>query len=163
MNKYILSLLLVVPAMLCKAQLTVKANCPVFEVDILDGKVNGLRANTPDDQIKSKFPCFTSVAEAKDSAKCGTNVFFKDRDLYFFTQRDYVEIGPKFKGKLSVPLIGAARGSLFKTLGNPRLKDNNWDAFATSYGILVLTYDAASKVKKIQFSTLPANQLSLCE
>ncbi len=155
--------MLLAPVMLVKAQLTVKANCPVFEVDILDGKVNGLRANTPDDQIKAKFPCFTSVAEAKDSAKCGTSVSYKDRDLYFYTQRDYVEIGPKFKGKISIPLMGAARNSLFKTLGNPRLKDTNWDAFATSYGILVLSYDAAGKVKKIQFSTLPANQLSLCE
>lgn len=163
MKKAILTLLLVAPALLATAQLTAKANCPVFEVDILDGKVNGLKANVADDQVKAKFPCFTSVAAEKDSAKCGTNVFFKDRDLYFYTQRDYVEIGPKFKGKLSLPLMGAARGSLFKWLGNPRVKDTGWEAFATNYGILVLTYDAANKVKKIQFSTQTANTIQLCD
>jgi hypothetical protein len=163
MKKCILSLLLIAMTMLASAQLTVKANCPVFEVDILDGKVNGFKANATQDQVKSKFPCFTSAAEEKDSAKCGTNVFYKDRDLYFYTDRAYVEIGPKFKGKLSIPLMGASRSSLFKWLGNPRLKDNTWEAFATNYGILVLTYDAANKVKKIQFSTHQANALKLCE
>jgi hypothetical protein len=163
MKKCILSLLLVAMTMLASAQLTVKANCPVFEVDILDGKVNGFKASATQDQVKSKFPCFTSAAEEKDSAKCGTNVFYKDRDLYFYTDRDYIEIGPKFKGKLSIPLMGAARSSLFKWLGNPRLKDTNWEAFATNYGIIVLTYDAANKVKKIQFSTQQANALKLCD
>lgn len=163
MKKCILSLLLVAMTMLASAQLTVKANCPVFEVDILDGKVNGFKASATQDQVKSKFPCFTSVAEEKDSAKCGTNVSYKDRDLYFYTDRDYVEIGPKFKGKLSIPLMGAARSSLFKWLGNPRLKDTNWEAFPTNYGILVLTYNAANKVIKIQFSTQQASTLKLCD
>src|SRR5688572_3623782 len=153
MKKIILTLLLAVPVMLAKAQLTVKATCPVFEVDILDGKVNGFKATVANDQLKAKFPCFTSAAEEKDSAKCGTNVFYKDRDLYFYTQRDYVEIGPKFKGKLSVPLMGAPRNTMFRHLGNPKMKDTNWDAFSTSYGIIILTYDAANKVKKIQLST----------
>jgi hypothetical protein len=163
MKKCILLVLCVVPALLASAQLTVKANCPVFEVDILDGKVNGLKATAPNDQIKSKFPCFTSAAEEKDSAKCGANVFYKDRDLYFYTDRDYVEIGPKFKGKLSVPLMGASRSSLFKLLGNPKLKDSNWEAYTTNYGIMVLTFDAANKVRKIQFSTQNANTLQLCD
>ena len=163
MKKLIFTLLLVAPVLMAAAQLTVKASCPVFEVDILDGKVNGMKATVANDQIKSKFPCFTSVAEEKDSAKCGTNVFYKDRDLYFYTQRDYVEIGPKFKGKLSIPLMGAPRNSLFKWLGNPKMKDTNWDAFATSYGIIILTYDAANKVKKIQFSTQNTGNIQLCD
>jgi hypothetical protein len=144
------------------AQLTAKANCPVFEVDILDGKVNGFKASATNAEIKTKFPCFTSAAEPQDSAKCGTHVFYKDRDLYFYTDRDYIEIGPQFKGKLSVPLIGATRSSLFKTLGNPKIKDTNWEAYTTNYGILVLHFDAAGKVNKIQMSTQNANTLQLC-
>lgn len=162
-KKTILLLLLVAPALLATAQLTVKATCPVFEIDILDGKVNGLKPSSPNDQIKAKFPCFTSAAEEKDSAKCGTNVFFKDKDLYFYTQRDYIEIGPKFKGKLSVPLIGANRNTLFKVLGNPKMKDKTWEAFTTSYGIIILYYDAANKVRKIQMSTMGTNNIQLCE
>ncbi|HEX6179712.1 MAG TPA: hypothetical protein VFZ47_00625, partial [Chitinophagaceae bacterium] len=84
-------------------------------------------------------------------------------DIYFYTNRDYIEIGPKFKGKLSVPLIGAKRGSLFNKLGNPVMKDATWDAYQTNYGTLVLHYDAAGKVKLIQMSTLGTNTLSLCE
>jgi hypothetical protein len=162
MKKSILLALFVAPAFFATAQLTVKADCPVFEVDILDGKVNGLKADAPNDKLKAKFPCFTSAAEVKDSAKCGTNVFFKDRDLFFYTERDYVEIGPKFKGKLSIPLMGAPKGSLFKHLGNPKMHDANWEAYSTSYGILILYYDAAKKVNKIQFSTRSTDNIKLC-
>jgi hypothetical protein len=41
--------------------------------------------------------------------------------------------------------MGGKRGSFFKILGNPKMKDDNWDAFATNYGILILYYNAASK------------------
>jgi hypothetical protein len=163
MKRIILTLFLAAPAIMAMAQLTAKTSCPVFEVDILDGKVNGLKATVANDQVKSKFPCFTSAAEEKDSAKCGTNVFFKDRDLYFYTQRDYVEIGPKFKGKLSIPIMGAPRNTMFRHFGNPKMKDTNWDAFGTSYGIIILTYDAANKVKKIQFSTQGTSNIQLCD
>lgn len=88
---------------------------------------------------------------------------FKLRHYQFFTTRDYVEIGEKFKGKLSIPLFGAARNSLFKVLGNPQMKDATWDAFQTAYGILVLHYNKANKVRLIQFSTHGTSTLSLCE
>jgi hypothetical protein len=109
------------------------------------------------------LPCFTSAEEESATAKCGGGVFFKDRDISIYTQRDYVEIGEKFQGKLSIPIMGAKRGTLFNYLGNPKMKDTNWDAFQTAYGILVLHYNAAGKVFKIQFSTKSAETLSLCE
>lgn len=145
------------------AQLTVKSKCPDFVVDILDGKVNGLKANASNADIKAKLPCATSSEEEGGTAKCGANVFYKDRDIYFYTQRDYVEIGPKFKGKMTIPLLGAKRGSLFKVLGNPKLKDDKWDAYQMQYGTLVLHYDAAGKINLIQFSTNSTDILSLCE
>jgi hypothetical protein len=148
---------------LAQAQLKVTATCPPFEVDILDGKVNGLKANARMVDIRGKFPCSSSVEPEDSSSKCGGRVNFKDRDLYFFTQRNYVEIREKFVGKLSIPLMGAARNSLFKWLGNPRLKDVSWDAFEMSYGILVLHYNKAGRVNLIQFSTRGTETLSLCE
>jgi hypothetical protein len=148
-------------ALASMAQLKVKATCPAFDVDILDGKVNGLKANVTIDQIKGKFPCFTSTTN--DSSKCGEGVYYKDKDISFYTARDYVEIGEKFKGKISLPLIGANRNSLFKWLGHPKLKDATWEAFQTNYGILVLHYNKTNKVRLIQFSTNGANTLSLCE
>jgi hypothetical protein len=145
-------------------QLKTTPKCPEFDIDILDGIVNGvILPKSTVGQIKLNFPCFTSFEEEGTSAKCGAGVFYKDRDIYFYTTRDYIEIGPTFKGKLSLPLLGAPRNGLFKWLGQPQIKDVNWDAFQTSYGILILYYNKASKVNKIQFSNQSANTIHLCE
>ncbi|WP_207511763.1 hypothetical protein [Longitalea luteola] len=161
MKKICLSVAFLCLVSVSMAQLKGSVSCPPFEVDILDGKVNGFKANTIAGQIKSKWPCFTSTTT--DSAKCGEGVFYKDKGISFYTGRDYVEITEGFKGKLSVPLLGAARGSLFKTLGNPKLKDASWDAYQTSYGALVLHFNKANKVRLIQFSTNGTETLRLCE
>jgi hypothetical protein len=146
-----------------KAQLVAKPKCGTFEVDILDGKVNGLKPNARFDDIKAKLPCFTASEPEGTTVKCGASIFYKDRDIYFYTDRDYIEIKEKFQGKLSIPLIGAARNSLFKWLGNPKSIDENWDAFEMAYGLLVLHYNKAGKVNLIQLTTKAADALSLCE
>ena len=146
------------------AQLKTTPVCPAFNVDILDGIINGtIVPNSTVGQIKTKFPCFTSFEEEGTSAKCGGNVFYKDKDIYFYTTRDYIEIGPAFKGKLSLPLMGAPRNGLFKMLGQPQIKDVNWDAFQTAYGVLILYYNKAARVNKLQFSSRKANSIELCE
>jgi hypothetical protein len=148
-------------------QLKVKAPCPGFYVDILNGTVNELKPNNGWAEIKARFPCFTTAEEEGASAgKCGGGVFYKDKDVYFYTKRDYIEIGPKFIGKLSIPLLGSRRGSQFKTLGNPKMKDDLWDAYEMQYGTLILHYDvagAAGKVKFLQFSTESTETIQLCE
>jgi hypothetical protein len=146
------------------AQLKTTVLCPVIKVDILDGKINGTILPTSTvGQIKLKLPCFTSFEEEGTSAKCGAGVFYKDKDIYFYTTRDYVEIGPAFKGMLSLPLLGAPRQGLFKWLGAPQIKDVNWDAFQTAYGVLILYYNKAARVNKIQFSSSRANAIQLCD
>ncbi|MEO5782828.1 MAG: hypothetical protein ABIQ07_06125 [Ginsengibacter sp.] len=146
-----------------KAQLKTTPICPTFSIDILDGIINGaIVPNSTVGQIKMKFPCFTSFEEEGTSAKCGGNVFYKDKDIYFYTTRDYIEIGPAFKGNLSLPLMGASRNGLFNLLGKPQIKDVNWDAFQTAYGVLILYYKGG-KVNKIQFSSRLANTIELCE
>lgn len=150
-------------AFTAQSQLKTKAVCPEFEVDILDGLVNGLKANAMIYDVRNKFPCFTTTEDETSTAKCGGGVYYADKDIYFYTNRDYIEIGPKFKGKLSLPLFGSKRNSLFTKLGNPALKDTNWDAYQTSYGLLILYYDAAGKVKLVRMSTQTADSISLCE
>jgi hypothetical protein len=137
--------------------------CGVLTVDLLDGKVNGAEANYTAGQVKRILPCFTGEEAEDKTTKCGGGVFYKDKDIYFYTTRHYIEIREKFKGKLSIPLMGAARNSLFKWLGLPKLKDVTWDAFQTSYGTIVLYYNKASKVNKIQFSTEGTETLNLCQ
>jgi hypothetical protein len=163
MKKSILLLLLVVFFSRVQSQLKRTVTCPSFTVNLLDGKVNDVRPTFTVGQIKERLPCFTSAEDESATAKCGGGVFYKDKDIYFYTGRDYVEIGPKFKGKLSVPLIGANRNVLFKWLGHPKIKDVKWDAFTMSYGILITYYDKANKVNKIQFSTQSTEAIKLCE
>jgi hypothetical protein len=145
------------------AQLKTSAICQTFTVDILDGKVNRLPVTSTIGQIKEKLPCFTSAEPESATATCGGGVFFKDRDISFYTARDYVEVGPKFKGKLTIPLMGAPRTGLFKWLGVAKIKDINWDAFTMSYGTLILYYNKAGKVNKLQFSTKTPDTIKLCE
>jgi len=164
MKTLIISLFMLASSGIASAQLKTTVKCPDVDVDILDGIVNQtILATSTVGQIKLNLPCFTSFEDVGTTAKCGAGVFYKDKDIYFYTDRDYVEIGPKFKGKLSLPLMGAARNSLFKMLGNPMIKDVKWDAFQTSYGILILYYNDASKVNKIIFSAQGANTIKLCE
>jgi hypothetical protein len=147
-------------------QLKAKAKCPDFYVDVLNGTVNDIKPNNTPNEIKEKFPCFTTAEDESNEAKCGGGIYFKDQDIYFYTKRDYIEVGPKFTGKTSIPLLGTKRNSQFKNLGNPKIKDDLWDAFETQYGTLVLHYDASGpngKVKFFQFSTFGTDQLNLCE
>ena len=146
------------------AQLKVKAKCDDFYIDILGGTVNNTRPDYTMGQIKTKMPCFTSSdEEGSTTAKCGGTVFYKDRDVYFYTDRDYIEIGEKFKGRMSVPLMGMLRKGAFKYFGQPMLKDDTWDAFQTAYGLAVLHYNKAGKVNLIQLTTKNTGNLQLCE
>lgn len=162
MKKHILSFVFVFCFVTARSQLKTSNSCANFSVDILNGKVNDLYASSGNGEVKGKFPCFTSTEDEVGSSKCGGSVFYKDKDIYFYTGRDYIEIREKFKGKLSIPLMGAPRTSLFKWLGHPKIKDINWDAFQMAYGTLVLYYKGA-KVNKIQFSIRNSDGLTLCE
>jgi hypothetical protein len=164
MQKIILGLAAIFLCTAASAQLKTTPICPAFNIDILDGIINSVIVPTSTvGQIKIKFPCFTSFEEEGTSAKCGAGVFYKDKDIFFYTTRDYIEIGPAFKGKLSIPLMGAPRNGLFKLLGKPQIKDVSWDAFQTAYGVLILYYNKAARVNKIQFSNQSANTIQLCE
>ena len=162
MKKQLLVVSALLVAFTLKAQLKTTPVCPDFKVDILYGKVNTVMANATNGQIKTAFPCFSSSEDETAGGTCGGTVFFKDKDIYFYTSRDYIEMGPAFKGKLSLPLMGAARTSLFKWLGHPKIKDTNWDAFQMQYGILILYYKAG-KVNKIQMSTQTTDNIKLCD
>ena len=164
MKTFIVSLSALLLCTVASAQLKTTTKCPAFDIDILDGIVNGnILPTSTVGQIKLNLPCYTSFEEEGTSAKCGAGVFYKDKDIYFYTTRDYIEIGPAFKGKLSIPLMGAPRNGLFKWLGAPQIKEPGWDAFQTAYGILILYYNKAAKVNKIQFSTKTAGNIQLCE
>ncbi|MEZ5029532.1 MAG: hypothetical protein R2765_12205 [Ferruginibacter sp.] len=59
-------------------------------------------------------------------------------------------------------LLGVNRNSLFATLGYPKIKDVTRDAFQTEYGTLILYYDKAGKINKIQISSKSTDTIKLC-
>jgi hypothetical protein len=146
-----------------KAQLKVSEKCPSMVVDLLNGKVNDVRANFNNAQIKTKLPCHTSEEEEGPGSKCGGLVAYSSWDIKFYTGRDYVEIGPNFKGKLVQPVMGGKKGGFFKLLGNPKLKDEGWEAFQTQYGCLILYYNTSGRVRMIRFSSRTTDTINLCE
>ena len=147
---------------LTNAQLTAKVVCPPFTADIMAGSVNDLVPKSAIVEVKTKLPCFSSIIE-KDSVTICAGVFYPDRDINFFTGRQYIEIGEKFKGKLTPALMGASRSSLFGILGHPKLKDAGWDAFQMGYGTLILYYNAAGKINKIQMCSKTTDAIKLCQ
>ena len=146
---------------MASAQLKATPVCPVFDADVLAGTVNRLSAKSTMGEVQKTLPCFTDIVEKADSNRCAA-ISYTDKGLYFFPERNYIEIRENFKGKLTPAIMGTARGSLFKTLGFPVLKDVNWDAYQTEYGTLVLYYKSG-KINKIQISSRSTATLKLCE
>jgi hypothetical protein len=152
-----------IAVLLCSAasaQLKPTVKCPEINVNLLKGIVNGtILPNSDPALIRHDLPCATG----SEPGKCGVTVAYKDKDIYFYTDRDYVEIGPAFKGKLSLPIMGASRSSLFKYLAAPQIKESNWEAYETAYGILIVYFNKQNRVNKIQFSTRSSKNIQLCE
>lgn len=158
---FILAAFICLPA--ANAQLKSTPACPAFSVDILEGVINNkLYCTSTSGEVQKLFPCFTQVVEETNGTTCG-GVLYKDKDIFFYTERDYIEIGNNFKGKLEPALMGANRAGLFKLLGNPKVKDASWEAYQTKFGTLVLYFDAASKINKIQITTKTTETIKLCE
>jgi hypothetical protein len=163
MKKLFFILTIITTASATKGQLKTTPVCPAFSVDVLEGTINNdLSTKSTLGEVKTTFPCFTGLTETSAGNGC-IGAFYKDKDISFFTERGYIEIGEKFKGKMSLPLIGASRNSLFKWLGYPKVKDVNWDAFQTKYGILILYYNKAGKINKLQLSSKSTDTIKLCE
>jgi hypothetical protein len=163
MKSILITIACIIAGQVANAQLKTTTVCPVFKVDVLEGQLNDdLNPKSTAGEIKTIFPCFSEMVEEESTTKCA-GIFYKDKDIYFYPARNYIEIRQNFKGKLSLPLMGASRGSLFKWLGHPKLKDANWDAFQTKYGILILYYNKAGKINKLQMSSKGTDTIKLCE
>ena len=161
MKSIIIVIACVISCQVVSAQLKVTALCPALTVDALTGQINKLHSRSTPGEIEKTLPCVTDKIAA-DSMHCA-GIFYKDKGLYFYPERNYFELRDNFKGTIKPALMGAHRSSLFRTLGNPKLKDATWDAFQTQYGTLVLYYNGSGKINKIQISDRSTESLKLCE
>lgn len=162
MKTFILISIIIISGQTAMSQLKATPVCPPFTVDVMAGTVNDLFPKSAIGEIETTLPCFTEIVLKDSVSKCA-GVFFKDRDINFYTDRRYIEVGEKFKGKITPALMGVSRSSLFRLLGHPKLKDANWDAFQMGYGTLVLYYNKAGKIIKIQMANRSTDVLKLCE
>ena len=144
------------------AQLKTTPVCPPVQVEIISGNVNKLSPKSTLGEVKITLPCFSEVIEEPTGTSCKA-VIYKDRGLYFYPERNYIEIRENFDGKMNPKLIGADRKSLFSMLGYPKIKDITWDAFQMEYGILILYYDKTNKINKIQISSKTVDNIKLCD
>jgi hypothetical protein len=162
MKKIILNVILILGFLSAQCQLKTTPICKAFVVDVLEGTINDLNCKSTIAEVKTTFPCYTNTVEESGGKGCG-GVFYKDRGINFFTEHGYIEIVEKFKGKLSLPLFSTNRKALFKWLGHPKIKDVNWDAFQTKYGILILYYNKVGKINKLQMTYHSTDVIKLCE
>ncbi len=135
--------------------------CPTFRVDVLAGNINMVHPKSTIGEVMKSLPCFTEKID-KDDMGC-TRVIYANQGVSFFPARNYIEIRDNFKGTMEPALLGKNRASLFGTLGNPKMKDVNWDAFQTQYGTLVVYYNKAGKINKLQMSSRGTDTMKLCE
>lgn len=157
------SLAFVIGLPAAQAQLKAAPVCPPMVVDVLEGHVSHkIDCSSTSGEVQKQFPCFTQVVEETNGTTCG-GVFYKDKDISFYTERDYIEIGEKFKGTLEPALMGVARANLFKLLGNPKMKDATWEAYQTKYGTLILYFSADNKINKLQITNKTTETIKLCE
>jgi hypothetical protein len=150
------------PVLFANAQLVAKTECNAIVADIYKGWINEARPNADPEQIKAKLPCFTSFEKESNESKCGGGVYYADKDFTYLIQRDYIIIGEKFKGKFTLPVMGAKQDALFAWFGNPKLKDAGWEAYQMQYGTLILYFNAKKVVNKIIMSTKSTEEILLC-
>ncbi len=146
-----------------QAQLKANADCGVITVDIFKGWINQAKPNDDPEQIKVKLPCFSSFEKEGNESKCGGGIYYSEKGLAFFIQRDYVVIDEKFKGKFNAAIMGSKSDALFAILGNPKVKDANWEAYQMAYGTMIVYYNTKGIVNKIIISTKTTDEIQLCD
>lgn len=145
-----------------KAQLKTKPDCGIITVDVYKGWINEAKPNADPEQIKAKLPCFTSSEKEGNESGCGGGVYYDDKGICFYIQRDYVVITDAFKGKFTVPVLGAKSDDLFVRFGNPKLKDANWEAYQMAFGIMIVYYNSKGVINKVVLSTKSTDEIDLC-
>ena len=155
-------LVFLIAGVAASAQLKTKPDCGVMTVDVYKGSINDAKPNADPEQMKAKLPCFTSFEKEGNSSTCGGGVFFDDKGVRFYTQRDYIVITDKFKGNFTAPVMGVKKGGLFARFGNPKLTDANWEAYQMAYGIMIVYYNARGVVNKVIISTKTTDDIDLC-
>jgi hypothetical protein len=148
--------------------------CPPIIVDITTGTVTTLKPAASFTQVKSRLPCFTGETKEGSVLNCGGGVFFGDRDLYFYTERDFIEIRKNFKGVfrkdgLELDIIGMEVKTFNILIGDEPSRtlseddtDNYTGVWATSYGSLRVTF-VQGVVSQVAIHSQSPDKIRVCD
>ena len=78
-------------------------------VNLKRGTVNKLKLTASQDEVKAALPFSSGDTGEGSDFNCGGGVFFLTNSFFFYTGKDHVEFREKFKGKLSVAVLGVAK------------------------------------------------------
>ncbi len=143
-------------------------DCDNIVVNLKKGTINKLKPIATQEEVKAALPCSTGDTEEGGEFNCGGGVFFLDNDFFFYTDTDYVEIRKKFKGKLSIPVLGLTKAAataklkMGKAIRIEKQADGREDIFfKTTYGCLRLEL-AKGKVVTVAIHASKAKDIELC-
>lgn len=143
-------------------------NCDNIMVNLKQGTINKLKLTASQDEVKAALPCSTGDTEEGSDFNCGGGVFFLNNSFFFYTGKDYVEFRQKFKGKLSVAVLGVtklaaiAKLKLGKPIRTEKQEDGREDLFfKTTYGCIRLEL-AKGKVVTVAMHAVKAKEVELC-
>ena len=156
-----------------QAQSTAEDEKNVIKVDIENGTISGLKPSSSMADIKKSLPDFSGETEENQGINCDGGVFYLDKDLFFYTYRDFVEIRSNFDGKLSKDILNKNITEVTKILGTPdhQVKPSGDDEsimvlyFKRDYGCLRLNYTIATgNVFQVAIHSKPITEamLDLC-
>jgi serine/threonine-protein kinase len=127
-------------------------------VDLAHGTVNGLSPDASQEEIKEILPYFTGSTPETDEMNHGGGVFFTQREMYFYTRLDMIEIRRAFRGEVRPPVLGAMKWKAVELLGEPLATHDDAIYYSRRYGCVRLELDGDA-VKEIDISAKPCSDL----
>jgi len=122
--------------------------CNNLTFDLDTGMLNNVPPTVSQEEVKSVFPCSTGSSPDGESYNYGGGVFFGNHSFFFYTGKDFIEVRDKFRGVVSIPLLGTDQSTIQQELGQPQRELENIWLFGRSYGCLRVEF-AHDKVFRI--------------
>jgi hypothetical protein len=120
--------------------------CDSLFFDLDTGMINAVSPRLSQADIKEWFTCYTGSTPDGASENCGGGVFYKRHGFSYYTYFNYVEVSKEFKGRLSSPLLGAARNAVrqwypeTETTSYQQKEYSDFDFIPKAFGCLRIEY-----------------------
>jgi len=114
--------------------------CQELFLNLERGAINGISAESNQQEIKEVLPCYTGVTENGSVYNEGGGVFYLNHDFYIYTLKHYMEFRKRFDGKMTDEIFGKTRGQIEALYGKPLASVEGSVLYTTGYGCLVFEF-----------------------